>query len=60
MFEVLLIEVFCGLSTLFFQQKGGTVLSYRWGIWELGNKVDVVEAEVPLVIGDSWCVSDRS
>lgn len=56
-FEVLLwIEVFCGFSTSFFQQKGGTSLNYsRYVIlWELANKVDLAEGEVLLGIVDSW------
>lgn len=40
LFEVLQIEVFCGLSTSFFQQKGGTILncSKYMILWELANK----------------------
>lgn len=56
MFEVLLqIEVFCGLSTLF-QQKGGIVLNYGGYmiLWELAIKADLVVAEMPLGIVDSW------
>lgn len=60
MFEVLLqIEVFCGLSTSFFQQKGEAILnrSRCMILWDLANKVDLVEVEVLLGIVDSWlCV----
>lgn len=47
-FEVLQIEVFYGLSTLFSQQKDGTILNYsRYMIlWELANEIDLVKPSV--------------